>query len=167
MFSLIFMPCKTKINIWVLGRPRLRLMIVSWRTEVMLFNIYFIFEVMVICFHMRGGIQGGVMLCWDRTVCISYGGVWTCPSVDMPTHNPDARSTETSEFWLPFRGRWVVREWFLGLYFSIAEVSFVQAKKELAIAEGFKQDYNFLWRLLGRVHAARAAIQGLMGEEVK
>lgn len=40
-----------------------------------------------------------------------------------------------------------------------------EAKKELAVAEGFKQDYNFLWRLLGRVHAARAAIQGLMGEE--
>lgn len=42
----------------------------------------------------------------------------------------------------------------------------LKAKEELAIAEGFKQDYNFLWRLLGRVHAARAAIQGLMGEEV-
>eukprot|EP00250_Pteridium_aquilinum_P012457 c20737_g1_i1 orf=155-2137(+) len=41
----------------------------------------------------------------------------------------------------------------------------LEAKQELAIAEGFKQDYNFLWRLLGRVHAARAAIQGLMGEE--
>lgn len=40
-----------------------------------------------------------------------------------------------------------------------------EAKQELAIAEGFKQDYNFLWRLLGRVHAARAAIHGLMGEE--
>ena len=38
-------------------------MIVSWSTEVMLVNIYFIFEVMVIWFHMRGGIQGGVMLC--------------------------------------------------------------------------------------------------------
>ena len=63
MFSLIFVPSKTKINIWVLGRLRLRLMIVSWRTEVMLVNIYFIFEVMVIWFHMRGGIQGGVMLC--------------------------------------------------------------------------------------------------------
>ncbi|MCO5598076.1 hypothetical protein L7F22_052166 [Adiantum nelumboides] len=41
----------------------------------------------------------------------------------------------------------------------------LEAKQELSIAEGFKQDYNFLWRLLGRVHAARAAIQGLMGEE--
>lgn len=41
----------------------------------------------------------------------------------------------------------------------------LEAKQELAVAEGFKQDYNFLWRLLGRVHAARAAIQGLMGEE--
>lgn len=41
----------------------------------------------------------------------------------------------------------------------------LEAKKELAIAESFKQDYNFLWRLLGRVHAARAAIQGLMGQE--
>lgn len=45
------------------------------------------------------------------------------------------------------------------------EVQF-QARKELATAEGFKQDYNFLWRLLGRVHAARGAIQCLMGEEV-
>jgi len=44
------------------------------------------------------------------------------------------------------------------------EVQF-QARKELATAEGFKQDYNFLWRLLGRVHAARGAIQCLMGEE--
>lgn len=35
------------------------------------------------------------------------------------------------------------------------------------MAEGFKQDYNFLWRLLGRVHAARGAIQNLMGEEVR
>ena len=43
----------------------------------------------------------------------------------------------------------------------------LQAKKELALAEGFKQDYNFLWRLLGRVHAARGAIQNLMGEEVR
>jgi hypothetical protein len=42
----------------------------------------------------------------------------------------------------------------------------LEAKKELATAEGFKQDYNFLWRLLGRVHAARGAIQSLMGEEV-
>jgi hypothetical protein len=41
----------------------------------------------------------------------------------------------------------------------------LEAKKELALAEGFKQDYNFLWRLLGRVHAARGAIQNLMGEE--
>lgn len=41
-----------------------------------------------------------------------------------------------------------------------------QARKELATVEGFKQDYNFLWRLLGRVHAARGAIQCLMGEEV-
>ncbi|KAH7315988.1 hypothetical protein KP509_21G073200 [Ceratopteris richardii] len=43
----------------------------------------------------------------------------------------------------------------------------LEAKKELDIAEGFKQDYNFLWRLLGRVHAARAAIRGLLGEETK
>lgn len=43
----------------------------------------------------------------------------------------------------------------------------LQAKKELALAEGFKQDFNFLWRLLGRVHAARGAIQNLMGEEVR
>ena len=35
------------------------------------------------------------------------------------------------------------------------------------MAEGFKQDFNFLWRLLGRVHAARGAIQNLMGEEVR
>jgi hypothetical protein len=42
----------------------------------------------------------------------------------------------------------------------------LEAKKELATAEGFKQDYNFLWRLLGRVHAARGAILSLMGEEV-
>ncbi|XP_024365205.1 uncharacterized protein [Physcomitrium patens] len=41
----------------------------------------------------------------------------------------------------------------------------LEAKKELALAEGFKQDFNFLWRLLGRVHAARGAIQNLMGEE--
>jgi len=45
-------------------------------------------------------------------------------------------------------------------------ILYFQAKKELALAEGFKQDYNFLWRLLGRVHAARGAIQNLMGEEV-
>jgi hypothetical protein len=44
-------------------------------------------------------------------------------------------------------------------------VLLLEAKKELALAEGFKQDYNFLWRLLGRVHAARGAIQNLMGEE--
>lgn len=49
---------------------------------------------------------------------------------------------------------------------KVANFEFLlEAKRELAIAEGFKQDYNFLWRLLGRVHAARAAIQGLMGEE--
>lgn len=41
-----------------------------------------------------------------------------------------------------------------------------QAGKELSIAEGFKDDYNFLWRLLGRVHAARGAIQVLMGGKV-
>ncbi|CAM6096667.1 unnamed protein product [Calypogeia fissa] len=42
----------------------------------------------------------------------------------------------------------------------------VQAGKELSIAEAFKSDYNFLWRLLGRVHAARGAIRVLMGGEV-
>lgn len=40
-----------------------------------------------------------------------------------------------------------------------------QAQKELAIAERFKQDYNFLWRLLGRVHAAHIAIRQLMSDE--
>lgn len=40
-----------------------------------------------------------------------------------------------------------------------------QAQKELAIAEKFKQDYNFLWRLLGRVHAAHVAIRQLMSDE--
>ncbi|KAL3690779.1 hypothetical protein R1sor_004430 [Riccia sorocarpa] len=39
------------------------------------------------------------------------------------------------------------------------------AEKELALAEGYKYDYNFLWRLLGRVHAAKGAIQALMGRE--
>eukprot|EP01018_Ginkgo_biloba_P007828 Gb_16191 [translate_table: standard] len=41
-----------------------------------------------------------------------------------------------------------------------------QAEKELATAEAFKHDYNFLWRLLGRVHAARGAIQALKSDEV-
>lgn len=40
-----------------------------------------------------------------------------------------------------------------------------QAQKELAIAEKFKQDYNFLWRLLGRIHAAHVAIRQLMSDE--
>ncbi|XP_024541753.1 tetratricopeptide repeat protein 39B isoform X1 [Selaginella moellendorffii] len=39
------------------------------------------------------------------------------------------------------------------------------AKKELDTAEGFKRDYNFLWRLLGRVHAARGALKSIIGEE--
>ncbi|OAE35092.1 hypothetical protein AXG93_763s1260 [Marchantia polymorpha subsp. ruderalis] len=41
----------------------------------------------------------------------------------------------------------------------------VEAEKELSTAEGYKHDYNFLWRLLGRVHAARGAIQAFMGGE--
>ncbi|KAL2623343.1 hypothetical protein R1flu_003548 [Riccia fluitans] len=41
----------------------------------------------------------------------------------------------------------------------------LEAEKELAVAEGYKYDYNFLWRLLGRVHAAKGAIQALMGRE--
>ena len=81
------------------------------------------------------------------------------------TRMPDPQKPLNFDFLLEVGG--LSESGFLGYTFLLLRFSFVQAKKELAIAEGFKQDYNFLWRLLGRVHAARAAIQGLMGEEVK